>query len=316
MVTEDDRTLLSSRRRLAGELRRLRDQAGLSGRQLAERIGISQSKVSRIESAITIPTAVEVASWGAAVGCSENVGAMLGVLADAAYTEVHPWSTALRDQGHLQDDIQEIEGRARTKRIYEPSLVPGLLQTAEYARRVFAMFDPPYLETDLPVVVTARLDRQAALFDPATRFEFLITEAALRWRVGPALVLLAQLDRIASLSTLENVSIGLIPHSAPARTHAPHGFVVLESIEAAPSGGHGDRDGPGDGDGDGFEADEAAALALVETVHANLTVGDPLQIALYQRQWARLEQAAVYGDDARDLLASIGADIRALAEDE
>ncbi|TDD78015.1 XRE family transcriptional regulator [Actinomadura rubrisoli] len=304
-MVEGEEVLLSSRRRLAGELRRLREQTGLSGRQLAERIGISQSKISRIESSITLPTAVEVASWGAAAGCSDSAITMLGVLADAAYTEVHPWTTAMRDRTHLQDDIQDIEGRAWKRMIYEPSLVPGLLQTAEYARRVFAMFDPPYLELDLPVVVTARLDRQVALFDQDKRFEFLITEAALRWRVGPVRTLLAQLDRIASLSTLENVSIGLIPHSAPALTHAPHGFVVLNFIDGA-------DDAHGEPDSDG----EVGTLALVETVHANLTVSDPLQTALYQRQWSRLERMAVYGHNARGLLAAISADLRALPSKE
>ncbi|HEU5024681.1 MAG TPA: helix-turn-helix transcriptional regulator [Spirillospora sp.] len=301
MAMEGEQALLSSRRRLAGELRRLREQAGLSGRQLAERIGMSQSKISRIESSITLPTAVEVTAWGAAAGCSDADIAMLGVLADSAYTEVHPWTTALHDRGHLQDDIQDIESRARKRMIYEPSLVPGLLQTAEYARRVFTMFDPPYLESDLPTAIAARLDRQVALFDRDMMFDFLISEAALRWRAGPPRTLLAQYDRIASLDTLDNVSVGLIPHSAPALTHAPHGFVVLEDIA---------------GEDDSGAAGEAGALALVETVHANLTVSDPLQIALYRRQWSRLAQMAVYGGDARDLLAAIAAEVRALAEEE
>jgi hypothetical protein len=106
-------------------------------------------------------------------------------------------------------------------------------------------------------------------------------------------VLLSQLDRIASLSTLENVSIGLIPHAAPALTHAPHGFAIFESI---------DRD--------------ADALVMVETVHANLTINDPLHVALYRRQWSLLEKMAVFGDDIRELLAVIAVDIRLLCSKE
>lgn len=72
------------------------------------------------------------------------------MLVDAAYTEVHPWDTAMREQEHLQDDIQEVEGRSRAVLVYEPTLVPGLLQTADYARRVFSMFEPAYASLDIP----------------------------------------------------------------------------------------------------------------------------------------------------------------------
>lgn len=290
---EDQEKLLSNRRRLAAELRRLRDRAGLSGRQLAEQIGISQSKVSRIESGLTVPSAPEVAAWAAAVKASDTASELLTALSEAMYTEVHPWHAAMREKVHLQDEIQEIENRARTKLICETSVIPGLLQTAEYARRVFTMFDPPYDGLDIPAVVASRLDRQVALFDPARRFEFLISEAALRWRVGPAPVMLSQLDRISSVSTLKNVSVGLIPHAAPALTHVPHGFVIFEATDGG-----------------------ADALVMVETTHANLTINDPLHVALYRRQWSLLERTAVFGGAARDLLTVIAADIQALPDDE
>jgi transcriptional regulator with XRE-family HTH domain len=293
MLADAEDRLVSNRRRLAVELRRLRDRAGLSGRQLAERIGISQSKISRIESGLTVPSGPEVTAWAAAVGASDTAAALLTALTDSVYTEVHPWHAALREQVHLQDEIQEIENRAGAKLTYEPSVVPGLLQTAEYARRVFTMFDPAYAEIDIPAVVAGRLDRQLALFDPARRFAFLITEGALRWQVGTAAVILAQLDRIASLSTLENVSIGLIPQTAAAVTYVPHGFVIFEPAEQ-----------------------NADALVMVETVHANLTVNDPVHIALYRRQWSLLEKTAVFGDEARELLATVTADVRSLLQQE
>jgi hypothetical protein len=89
------------------------------------------------------------------------------------------------------------------------------------------------------------------------------------------------------------VSIGLIPHAAQALTYVPHAFNIFE---------------PADPDAD--------ALIMVETVHANLTINDPVDIALYRRQWSLLEQMAVSGDAARDLLAVIAADIRALTPGE
>ncbi len=292
-MTADDERLLSNRQRLAVELRRIRDRAGLSGRQLADQVGISQSKVSRIESGRTVPSAPEVAAWAAAVNAPETLKDLLTALTNASYTEVHPWTTVLREKMHLQGEIQEIENRARMELEYEPLVIPGLLQTAEYARRVITMFDPAYAEIDIPAVVAGRLDRQVALFDPARRFAFLITEAALRWRPGPTPVLLSQLDRIASVSTLENVIIGLIPHGARALTYVPHGFVIVEPL---------------DQDGD--------ALVMVDTVHANLVVSDPAQVALYRRQWGLLEKSAVFGGDARDLLAAVAADMRSLPHED
>lgn len=289
----DEERLLANRRRLAGELRKLRDQADLSGRQLAERVGISQSKVSRIESCTTIPTHSEVVAWAAATGLSGIAVDRLEKLVDDAYTETHPWTNVLQDRPHLQHEIQEIENRAGAKFVYEPSIVPGLLQIAEYARRVFAQFEPAYPVMDLPAVVAGRLDRQVALFERTRRFEFVLTEAALRWRIAPAEVMHAQLDRIESLSTLPNISIGLIPQNARARTHAPHGFVIFDVADG-----------------------EADALVMVETVHANLTVGDPAEVALYRRQWELLKESAVYGDPARVLLRHLAAELRALPSEE
>jgi transcriptional regulator with XRE-family HTH domain len=268
-----------------GELRRLREQAGLSGRELARQMGISQSKVSRIESGATLPTGVQVTDWVAKTGASAGAHEAVRILADAAYTEVHPWDDTLREHGHLQDSIQELENSSGVKLTYEPSVVPGLLQTAEYARQLFTLFQPPYPERDIPTVVAGRLDRQTALFDPARRFEFLITEAALRFRLGSPSMMAAQIDRIASLSTLENVTIGLLPTGVPALTHVPHGFVIFEAVAGGPD-----------------------ALVLVETVHAGLTVSAEGHVELYRRQWSLLRQSAVFGVDARDLLARVASD--------
>lgn len=284
--------LLGKRRRLGAELRKLREQAGLSGRQLATQIGVSQSKVSRIESGATVPSIPEVTSWTEAAGASEAAAGRVVALADAAYTEVHLWDVAMRGRSHLQDDIREIEAASRAVLVYEPTLVPGLLQTAEYARRVFSMFLPAYAAPDIAEVTKGRVDRQAALFDPARQFSFLMTEAALCWRPGPPGLMLAQLDRITSVSTLGNVSVGVIPQSTPPVTHVPHGFVLIE---------------PADPDADAF--------VLVETVHANLTVSDVAHVDLYRQQWSLLEKTAAYGSDARELLSGIADSIRASAKE-
>ncbi|TDB96399.1 helix-turn-helix transcriptional regulator [Actinomadura sp. 7K534] len=288
-----DRTEPSvSQRRLAAELRRLRDLAGLSGREMAHRLGVSQSKVSRIESCLTLPTAPEVAAWSTAVNAPTETVALLESLTEAAFTEVHRWSHVLRNRPHLQGDIQEVESGSHHVMVFQNAIVPGLLQTAEYARRVFAFFSPEGTDADLSAAVAGRLNRQLVLFDQTRRFEFLLTEAALRWRPGPARLLLAQLDRISSLATLENVTVGLLPHRAEAVTYVTHGFALFD-LRADTQAGDGE------------------AIAMVETVHANLTVSDPESIALYRHRWRLLKDVARYGDDARLLLDKIAAELRA-----
>lgn len=282
----------ANRQRLAVELRRLRDAAGISGRELAQRIGVSQSKVSRIESGAATPSSDEVLAWAEAVAAPEATRGLLVELAEQAHTEVYAWQTALRERTHLQDDIQERERQARRIMVYQPSIIPGLLQTAEYAKRVLSLFQPPYAEHDIPAVLASRLDRQLALYEEGRKFHFLITEAALRWRPGPPKLLLPQLDRIASVSTLETVSIGLIPHSVQVVTYISHGFVIFD-----------------EGDDERAGEDDDETIVMVETVHANLTVKGRY-VADYRHRWSLLSQMAVFDDEARAFLAEVSADIQ------
>jgi transcriptional regulator with XRE-family HTH domain len=272
--------------RLAGELRRLRDLSGLSGRELARRMGTSQSKVSRIESGTTIPSQPEVTAWASAIGASAEVHDSLVALAEAAFAEVQSWRDALRRRPHAQDEIRALESRARMLSTFQPSLVPGMLQTAEYARRVFSFLPATLAVADIPAAVAGRLNRQLALYETDRKFSFLITEGALRWRPGPPELMVAQLDRIASVSTLDNVSVGVIPLGAQAVTMLTHTFVIY----------------------DGW--DEQDTLVEVDTIHAQLLVKRPGDVALYRQRWERLAQMAVVGEDAREFIGGLSAGLR------
>src|SRR5262249_47554746 len=150
---------------------------------------------------------------------------------------------------------------------FQPSVVPGLLQTAAYARRVFSLFQTTLAESDdIPAAVAGRLNRQLALYEIEQQFSFLITETALRWRPGPAELMLAQLDRIASISTLDNVSVGVIPLAVPAVTMLTHAFVIYDG------------------------RDEQDTQVSVETIHAQLIVKSPEDVALYRHRWERLNE--------------------------
>jgi transcriptional regulator with XRE-family HTH domain len=267
--------------RLAGELRRLRDMSGVSGRELARRTDMSQSKVSRIESGTTIPSLPEVSAWASATGAPAEIQDSLMALAEAAYTELQSWRDALRTRAHAQDEIQLQESRARMLRTFQPAVVPGLLQTAEYARRIFTLLPMTLAEGDIPAAVAGRLSRQLALYETERKSSFLITEAALRWRPGPPELMIAQLDRIASVSTLDNVSVGVIPLGVPALTMLTHAFVVYN------------------------DWDEQDTFVSVETVHARLLVRTPEDIALYRQRWERLAEMAIAGEEAREFIGQL-----------
>jgi transcriptional regulator with XRE-family HTH domain len=272
--------------RLAGELHRLRDLSGLSGRELARRMGTSQSKVSRIESGTAIPSLPEVTAWASAIGASTGVHDSLVALAEAASTEAQSWRDALRRRPHAQDEIRALESSTRLLRTFQPSVVPGMLQTAEYARRVFSFLPATLAESDIPAAVAGRLSRQLALYETDRNFSFLITEGALRWRPGPPELMVAQLDRIASVSTLDNVSVGVIPFGVQAVTMLTHTFVIY----------------------DGW--DEQDTLVEVDTIHAQLLVKRPADVDLYRQRWERLTQMAIAGEEAREFISGLNADLR------
>ncbi|MFJ4652534.1 helix-turn-helix domain-containing protein [Nocardia sp. NPDC088792] len=278
------------RQQLGAELRRLRDLAGISGRELAKRVGISQSTLSRIEAGHVVPPLPQVLDWAEAVGAEQDCQQSLRALTEAAHSpEVQDWAASLADRPHLQDDVRAFEEDAQVVRNFQPSLVPGLLQTADYARRVFATFDPPYAPDALAAALAARLDRQRVLYDPAKRFEFLITEAALRFRPGPHRVLLAQLDRIISIETLDSVGIGVIPQDIEASTTIPHGFVIYEN--------------------------EDHAIASAEPIPGNMVTRGPELVDAHRRRWAALTRMAVFDTDARAFLADLRDEIHGITTD-
>jgi hypothetical protein len=226
-----------------------------------------------------------VIAWATACGATADVVERVTALTDAAHTQVETWRELASRSPHLQDAVQANEATAATLRNYSPTMVPGLLQTADYARRVLALTDITG-QLDVAAGVEGRLRRQEALHDPTRRFEFLITEAALRRSLGTLAGHAAQLDRIVSLSTLDNVSIGVLPDDGSAVALPFHGFVI-----------YGDR-----GEEDPF--------VTVEMVHGYATITEPHDVALYREVFRRLSDSAAMGADAAALTQRIAAELR------
>ncbi len=112
-------------------------------------------------------------------------------------------------------------------RNFQPTVVPGLLQTPEYAHYVIPRADIENV-MDRDAAAAARLRRQQALFTGERRFEFLISEAALHWPRSTRELLTTQLERIVALAPLEAVSVAVLPLGEPVDAVPFHGFVIYE----------------------------------------------------------------------------------------
>jgi len=273
-------------RRLGLALRGLRRDAGLTGQQVAEQAGLSQSTVSRIELGQAMPSLADVESWAHVTGASPEHLRELRTLAEAAAVETITWSKATRrGLPELQKDVRGLEATAATILNFQPTIIPGLLQTADYARRLVTS-GYPGSRPDIAAAVTARLDRQAILYDDARHLDFVIAEAALRWRLGPPQMMLAQLDRVASLATLPSVTVGIIPQAAEVAAWHIHGFAILD-----------DRSG-------------GAPLVRVETLTTGLSISDPDAVERYRQAFGLLRDAAVFDDEAGALIRALMAGLR------
>ena len=133
------------------------------------------------------------------------------------------------------------------------------------------------------------MSRQAVLYDPDRTLEFVLTEQALRFRPGSGDVLPAQLGHLASVATLETVSLGVIPADAEMHAITRCGFIVYE-----------DR------------ADGRPPFAFTETPHASLSASDPADVQAYRDQLAAFRRSAVCGPEAIDIVRSIAREKRAL----
>ena len=176
-----------------------------------------------------------------------------------------------------QHALAEIDAKTHVFRVFEPATIPGLLQTAEYARARFAegvqLFNTP---NDIDYAVRTRLQRQEMLYRRDKCFHFVLTEAALRYRRCSIEVLLAQLDRLMSLSALPNVKLGIIGFETQYVVGPWHAFWLRDK----------DR-------------------VTIETFSAELNLAQPQEIELYGRVFEQLAAVASYGRSARAIITRV-----------
>jgi transcriptional regulator with XRE-family HTH domain len=264
-----------AREALGARFRQLRKDAGLTGKQLAERLGWSQPKVSRIERGQRTPSEEDLLGFARLIGATDEVADDLLTRVRTVHSVHAAWRRQLAGGAAVgQHDILELEASVRLVRAFESAVIPGMLETDDYARKLFDDVVELYgLPNDAEEAVRIRLRRRQLLHDPAKRFQFIIGEAALRSQVCPPALMRAQLDLVRALSNLETVEVSILPTDAKLPFLPLHGFWIFD--------------------------DE---LVSVETVHTRVEARDPSEVALYVRVFDLLKAAAHGGEAARALL--------------
>ncbi|MFF3377291.1 helix-turn-helix domain-containing protein [Streptomyces sp. NPDC002680] len=218
------------RRKLGAELRALRARAGLTSGQAARLVGWHQSKVSRIETGASGVKPADVRLLLDAYQVPDGEAReLLLVLAGGEDGGRHHWWHAYR--GVLPPtyrDFISLESQASTMRTLETSVVPGLLQTREYARAVTRAAVDGLEETRLDALVEVRLARQDVLrSDPPLALSAVLDEAVLRREVGGPEVMTRQLERLLEAAHLPQVRLQILPFTAGAYTGITGPFVIF-----------------------------------------------------------------------------------------
>ncbi len=239
-----------------------------------------QSKVSKIETAKQLPTAEDIRQWVGAVAVPTGTETDLLSLLEQARAEYATFRQQYRDAGGaaaLQADILALEREATRLGKFQPALIPGLLQTAEYARELLHLPCVPVVidadEDEITRLVAVRMERQQVLYDPGKRVQIVLLEAALRTRLCSAPTLLGQLDRLLAVIGLPTLELGIIPFDVRVPVFPLSGFSVY------------DQD-----------------LVVIETVIGETQLSDPVEVEQYSRLFELLREAASYGTEAAAII--------------
>ncbi len=266
--------------RLLSILRGLRDGAGLSTYEIADRLGWNQSKATRVENGRVRINAADAQRWAEVTGADEATREELARLVYDAATEARSWRISHRaGLAARQREMGKTDRAASEIWHFQPSVIPGLMQTEGYARRVITMGDVTG-RGGIDNAVKARMKRQEVLREPGHRFDYVLAEGALRWRPGPRSLMEEQLGKIVATAALPAVSLSVIPFDREARTWYSQGFAIF----------WGDPEGP---------------LVITEGYSKEDQLRAVEDIEVYERIFTLLRESALTGDEAIDFARAV-----------
>jgi len=218
------------RRQLGQELRRLREAAGTTIDQVAERLNCSASKISRIETGQSGVSSREVRDILAAYEVEGELAEWLVEMAREA--KQRGWWQLYGTV--LTSAYVGLEAAAAELRSFEPLVIPGLLQTEEYARAMVLAGWPDMSAEEVEQRIRVRMKRQSLLFqDDPLQLSIILDEAALRRPVGGIDAMRRQLDKLVNAAGLPHVTLQVLPLSAGAHGGMDGAFTILLFEEQA-----------------------------------------------------------------------------------
>ncbi|MFE6049653.1 helix-turn-helix domain-containing protein [Kitasatospora sp. NPDC056446] len=269
--------------RLGAELRRMREQAGLGGSQLARALGINPAHVTQMESGKTGISVERLRTIAALCMCVNEplIDALADIVTDR---DKGGWWEEYR--GRLSQDfleVAEIEGHARGLSAYTMAFIHGLLQTNAYASAIFARSCPPLPAHEVDQRVAFRLGRQHII--RSAPFAVFIHEAALRMQFSGAKVQAEQLGALLDASEQPNISIRVVLFDVDTIPLANENFTYVE--------------GP---------------IQELDTVQADSGVGNlifdaPAHTARFRSLLAQIGSAALSEGESREFIRSIKKDM-------
>lgn len=267
---------------LGARLRVLRGESGLTGAVLAQRAGVGQPTVSKIETGRMVPSRDVLDRLLGALDVDESVfrevrELLAGVV---AAEDDEPTAVDVAEGTTVDEEVRS----AQSVRSFQCVVLPAMLQSAEYARHVFQSA-PRSTPEAVGRAVAARVDRQGVLYEPGRESVFVVTEAVLRtWPGSPALML-AQFDRLLAVESLSTVRLGVIPWRRPVPMLPRHGFTLCDQ-----------------------------RAVVIETFDNERVSTDAAEVAAYEETFECFARAAVFGDEVRELLLRVMKEFRDLGD--
>ncbi|MFK4224087.1 helix-turn-helix domain-containing protein [Streptomyces sp. NPDC019890] len=269
------------RRRLGQELRRLRELKGMTAEEVAERLLVSQSKISRLENGRRSISQRDVRDLCGVYEVEDHriVDSLMQMAKDS------------RQQGwwHAFGDIPYsvyigLETDAASLRVYEPQVVPGLLQTQRYAEALIAGALPESGSSDVEKRVSVRLRRQERIKEAEhpLRLWAVIDEAALHRLVGDKQLMREQLEHLVELSQLPHVTVQVLPFDMGAHPGILGQYAILEFPDASDS-----------------------SVVYIEGVTSDLYLEKANDVQRYSVMYEHLRAQALNVDQTRQFIADI-----------
>lgn len=282
------------RRQLGRYLHELREKAGLSVKVAAQQLERSGPTIWRIETGQTAVRSLEVEAMCRLYGASADLTEALMAL--ARETKARGWWQSYGDAVPEWFDLfVGLEAAAKQLSWYESELVPGLLQTEDYARTLITADHPEEDDAEIERRVRLRIARQAILrrpIDPPV-LQVALRESVLRCPVGGAKVMAEQLKRLAEASELPNVSLRLVSFAAGFQLGMLSGsFIILR-----------------------FPLNGGGAESEPPTVYTDLFTGalyldKPGEIERYSRAFGEIWETALEDAASRDLIRQSAEEMR------